>query len=145
MVPVDLSLLELAPVSFANEKWVAAGKPCLRQSCGHPHVDHIPGEAIECNQCDCLKFVGLADPDDCRCNRHHRLQRSERAESDRVNAAIVGLVIADALALLSAEHSAVVRRSYCPGWSTAQVAESTLTSRLPSAVRTPQAQPTFSW
>lgn len=57
----------------------------------------------------------------------------------------VGLVIADALALLSAEHSAVVLRSYCAGWSTAQDAESTLTSRVPWAVRTPQAKPTFSW
>jgi hypothetical protein len=43
-MPVDLSLLDLAPVqpreapvSFTYEKWVAAGKPCLRQSCGHPH------------------------------------------------------------------------------------------------------------
>lgn len=51
-MPVDLSLLDLAPVqpreapvSFTYERWVAAGKPCLRQSCGHPHavppgVDH---------------------------------------------------------------------------------------------------------
>jgi hypothetical protein len=66
MMPVDLSLLELAPVqpkeapvSFAYEEWVAAGKPCLRQSRGHHHADHIPSEAMECNQCDCLRFVGL--------------------------------------------------------------------------------------
>lgn len=75
MVPVDLSLTKLspvqpieAPVSFAYEKWVAAGKPCLHQSCGHHHADHIPSEAMECNQCDCLLFVGFADPDDCRCH-----------------------------------------------------------------------------
>jgi hypothetical protein len=77
MVPVDLSLTELAPVqpieapvSFAYEKWVAAGKPCLRQSCGHHHADHIPSEAMECNQCDCLRFVGFADHDDCRCRSY---------------------------------------------------------------------------
>ncbi|MDT7765966.1 MAG: hypothetical protein QOC63_5386, partial [Mycobacterium sp.] len=34
MVPVDLSLLEPAPVSFA-------GKLCLRQSCGHHLADHM--------------------------------------------------------------------------------------------------------
>jgi hypothetical protein len=69
MMPVDLSLLALAPVqprdapvSFAYEEWVTAGKPCLRQSCGHHHADHIPSEAMECNQCDCLRFVGFADP-----------------------------------------------------------------------------------
>lgn len=49
MLPVELSLLELAPVQpseapvrFAYKKWVAAGKPCLRQNCGHPHAVHIP-------------------------------------------------------------------------------------------------------
>jgi hypothetical protein len=56
-------------VSFTYEKWVAAGKPCLRQSCGHPHADHIPSEAMECDQCDCLRLVGFAHPDDCRCGR----------------------------------------------------------------------------
>lgn len=62
---IDLSVLEPAPVetteapvSFAYEKWVAAGKPCLRQSCGHRHADHIPSEAMECDRCDCLGFVG---------------------------------------------------------------------------------------
>jgi len=75
MVPIDLSLLELAPVrpsetplSVAYEKWVGADKPCLRQSCGHPHADHIPSEAMECNQCDCPRFVGFAQPDDRRCH-----------------------------------------------------------------------------
>ena len=75
MMAVDLSLLEPAPVqpgeapvSFVYEKWVAAGNPCLRQSCGHPHADHIPSEALECNQCDCLRFVGFAQPDDRRCH-----------------------------------------------------------------------------
>jgi hypothetical protein len=66
MMPVDLWLLELtpvqpwgAPVSFAYEQWVAAGKPCLRQSRGRPHADHIPNEAMDCDQCDCL---GLRAP-----------------------------------------------------------------------------------
>jgi hypothetical protein len=127
MVPVDLSLTELAPVrpreapvSFAHEKWVAAGRPSLRQSCGHHHGDHIPSEAMECNQCDCLRFVGFADPDDCRCHRYHRHHR------------------------LSAEHSAVVHRSY-----DLPIAHSTVMSRLHLAVRalwlSLQAQPTFSW
>src|SRR5258705_8929102 len=78
MLPVELSLLELAPVRFAYRKWVAAGKPCLRQSCGHPHAVHIPSGATECDQCDCARFVGLTHPDDCRCGRrhhHHRLKR----------------------------------------------------------------------
>jgi len=165
MVAVDLSLLELAPVrpseaphSVVYEKWVGAGKPCLHQSCGHPHADHIPSEAMECDQCDCLRFVRLAHRDDCRCAhryRHHRLQRSERAGSDRVNAAIVGLVIADALAQLSAEHTAAARRSYYLGWSTAQIAddlhpaEGTAMSRLHSVARalrlSLQTQPTLSW
>jgi RNA polymerase sigma factor (sigma-70 family) len=164
-MPVDLSLLRLArvqpreaPVSFAHKKWVAAGKPCLRQNCEHPHADHIPSEAMECGRCDCLRFVGLAHPDDGRCgrrHRYHRLQRSERAGSDRVNAAIVRLVIADALAQLSAEHRAVIARSYYLGWTTAQIgrdlqiAESTVKSRLHFAVRalrlSLQTQPTFSW
>lgn len=34
-------------MSITYEKWVAAGKPCLRQSRGHPHADHIPSEAME--------------------------------------------------------------------------------------------------
>ena len=76
MVAVDLSLREPAPeqpreapVSLGFEKWAAAaGKPCLRQSCGHPHADHIPSEAMECNQCDCPRFVGFAQPDDRRCH-----------------------------------------------------------------------------
>jgi hypothetical protein len=58
-----------------------------------------------------------------------------------VNAALVRLLIADALAQLSAEHRAVVRRSYYLGWTTAQIAddldigESTVKSRLHFALR----------
>jgi Sigma-70 region 2 len=55
-------------VSLDFEKWAAAGKPCLRQSCGHPHADHIPSEAMECDQCDCLRFIGFTQPDDRRCH-----------------------------------------------------------------------------
>jgi hypothetical protein len=51
-------------MSTTHEDWVAAGKPCLRQACGHRRGDHIPSEAMECNACDCLGFVGLAHPDD---------------------------------------------------------------------------------
>jgi RNA polymerase sigma-70 factor (ECF subfamily) len=72
-----------------------------------------------------------------------------------VNAAIVRLRVADALAQLSAEHRAVVARGYYLGWTTAQIgnvlqiAESTVTSRLHFAVRalrlSLQTQPTLSW
>jgi hypothetical protein len=46
------------------EEWVAAGKPCTRTSCGHCHCDHIPSEAMACDSCDCLGFVGFAPPGD---------------------------------------------------------------------------------
>jgi RNA polymerase sigma-70 factor, ECF subfamily len=51
------------------------------------------------------------------------------------------LLIADALAQLSPEHRAVIRRSYYQGWTTAQIAddiqiaEGTVKSRLHYAVR----------
>ena len=51
------------------------------------------------------------------------------------------LLLADALARLSAEHLAVVRRSYYHGWTTTQVAadldiaDSTVKSRLHYAMR----------
>jgi hypothetical protein len=64
-MPIALSLLDLAqvqpreaPACFTYDEWVAAGQPCLRQSCGHPHADHIPSEDMECNRCQCLRFVG---------------------------------------------------------------------------------------
>jgi DNA-directed RNA polymerase specialized sigma24 family protein len=69
-----------------------------------------------------------------------------------VNNARVRLLIADALAQLSAEHRAVVRRSYYLGWTTAQIAddlqiaECTVKLRLHFALRalrfTLQRQPT---
>jgi hypothetical protein len=78
MVPVHLSLIDLPrlqPFTAAAEvyppadvmtveDWVAAGKPCMRNSCGHRHCDHIPSEAMECDSCDCLGFVGFAHPRD---------------------------------------------------------------------------------
>ncbi|MCW2649878.1 MAG: hypothetical protein JWR32_854 [Mycobacterium sp.] len=51
-------------MSTTYEDWVAAGKPCLRQSCGHRRGDHIPSEDMECDECDCLAFVGFAHPYD---------------------------------------------------------------------------------
>ena len=51
------------------------------------------------------------------------------------------LLIADAMAQLSAEHRAVIERSYYRGWTTAQIAadldiaEGTVKSRLHYAVR----------
>jgi hypothetical protein len=53
-----------APTSTNHESWVAAGKPCLRQNCGHDRGSHIPSEGMECSECDCLGFVGFAHPDD---------------------------------------------------------------------------------
>jgi RNA polymerase sigma-70 factor, ECF subfamily len=58
-----------------------------------------------------------------------------------MNAALVRLLVTDALAQLSAEHRAVIRRSYYMRWTTAQIAddlhiaESTVKSRLHFALR----------
>ncbi len=46
-----------APTSTTYESWVAGGKPCLRQSCGHDRGSHIPSEGMECSECDCLGFL----------------------------------------------------------------------------------------
>jgi RNA polymerase sigma-70 factor (ECF subfamily) len=66
---------------------------------------------------------------------------TERAGPDEVNAALDRQLIGDALAQLSPEHRAVVRRSYDLGWTTAriaddlQIAEGTVKSRLHYALR----------
>ncbi len=66
---------------------------------------------------------------------------AQRAAPDEVNVALDRLLIGDAMAQLSAEHRAVIRRSYCLGWSTSQIAgdlgiaEGTVKSRLHYAVR----------
>jgi RNA polymerase sigma-70 factor, ECF subfamily len=65
----------------------------------------------------------------------------ERAAPDEVNTALDRLLISDAMAQLSPEHRAVIRRSYYLGWSTAQIAEDldiaegTVKSRLHYAIR----------
>jgi RNA polymerase sigma-70 factor, ECF subfamily len=65
----------------------------------------------------------------------------ERSTPDEVNAALDRMLIGDAMAQLSAEHRAVVERSYYRGWTTAQIAadlgiaEGTVKSRLHYAVR----------
>ncbi|HEX7323594.1 MAG TPA: sigma-70 family RNA polymerase sigma factor [Mycobacterium sp.] len=65
----------------------------------------------------------------------------ERPGPDEVASALDRMLISDALLQLSAEHRAVVRRSYCQGWSTAQIAadlgiaEGTVKSRLHYALR----------
>jgi RNA polymerase sigma-70 factor, ECF subfamily len=65
----------------------------------------------------------------------------EPAGPDQVNAALDRMLIGDALAQLSAEHQAVISRSYYKGWTTAQIAadlgiaEGTVKSRLHYAVR----------
>lgn len=67
---------------------------------------------------------------------------AEGAGRDEVNAALDRLVLGDALAQLSDEHRAVIRRSYYLGWTTSQIAadlqipEGTVKSRLHYAVRT---------
>jgi RNA polymerase sigma-70 factor (ECF subfamily) len=58
-----------------------------------------------------------------------------------VNAALDGLLIADAMTQLSSEHRAVIERSYYRGWTTGQVAadlqiaQGTVKSRLHYGVR----------
>src|ERR1700737_4126744 len=65
----------------------------------------------------------------------------EQASPDEVNSALDRLLIGEALAQLSPDHRAVVRRSYYLGWTTSQiaddlgVAEGTVKSRLHYAVR----------
>src|SRR3984885_12152379 len=65
----------------------------------------------------------------------------EQSTPDEVNSALDKLLIADAMAQLSAEHRAVIERSYYRGWTTAQIAadlgiaEGTVKSRLHYAVR----------
>ena len=65
----------------------------------------------------------------------------EQSTPDEVNAALDRLLMADAMAQLSAEHRAVVERSYYRGWTTAQIAadldiaEGTVKSRLHYALR----------
>ena len=65
----------------------------------------------------------------------------ESAGPDEVNTALDRLLITDAMAQLSPEHRAVIRRSYYLGWSTTQIAEDldiaegTVKSRLHYAIR----------
>ncbi len=65
----------------------------------------------------------------------------EQSGPDEVNAALDRLLLGDAIAQLSADHRAVIRRSYYLGWTTAriaedlQIAEGTVKSRLHYAVR----------
>jgi RNA polymerase sigma-70 factor (ECF subfamily) len=65
----------------------------------------------------------------------------ERAGPDEVDAALDQMLIGEALARLSAEHRAVIWRSYYRGWTSAQIAddvqiaEGTVKSRLHYAVR----------
>jgi len=86
--------------------------------------------------------------DDRRSARHRNVVGSldeegapEQSTPDEVNAALDRLLIADAMAQLSAEHRAVIERSYYRGWTTAQIAadldiaEGTAKSRLHYAVR----------
>jgi len=66
----------------------------------------------------------------------------DRAEPEEVNAAVDRLLLGDALAQLSADHRAVVRRAYYQGCTTAQmaadldIAEGTVRLRLHDALRT---------
>jgi len=53
-----------APTIATYKSWVAAGKPCLRRSCGHHRGSHIASEGMECSECDCPGFVDFAHPDD---------------------------------------------------------------------------------
>jgi hypothetical protein len=83
--PIDLLWMDhrliWAPTSTTYETWVAAGKPCLRQNCGHHHGNHIPSEAMECNECDCLGFVGFAHSDEIRSFRRASLIQTIRGHT----------------------------------------------------------------
>ena len=65
----------------------------------------------------------------------------EATGPDEVNTALDRLLLGDAMAQLSQDHRAVIRRSYYLGWTTAQIAddlqiaEGTVKSRLHYAVR----------
>jgi RNA polymerase sigma-70 factor (ECF subfamily) len=65
----------------------------------------------------------------------------EQASPDEVNAALDRMLVGEALAQLSPDHRAVIRRSYYLGWTTTQIAddlgiaEGTVKSRLHYAVR----------
>ena len=65
----------------------------------------------------------------------------ERSTPDEVDSTLDKMLIADAMAQMSADHRAVVERSYYRGWTTAQIAadldiaEGTVKSRLHYAVR----------
>jgi RNA polymerase sigma-70 factor (ECF subfamily) len=65
----------------------------------------------------------------------------EDTSPNEVDSALDRLLIGDAMAQLSADHRAVIKRSYYLGWSTAQIAadldiaEGTVKSRLHYAVR----------
>ena len=69
------------------------------------------------------------------------MKEPENTGPDEVNTALDRLLLGDALAQLSTEHRAVIRRSYYLGWTTAQIAEDlqiaegTVKSRLHYAVR----------
>jgi RNA polymerase sigma-70 factor, ECF subfamily len=65
----------------------------------------------------------------------------EQPSPDEVNSALNRMLVGDALAQLSPDHRAVIRRSYYLGWTTTQIAddlgiaEGTVKSRLHYAVR----------
>jgi RNA polymerase sigma-70 factor (ECF subfamily) len=65
----------------------------------------------------------------------------ERGDPDELKAARLRRMIADALGRLSAEHRALISRSYYLGWTTTQIAddlhiaESSVKSRLHVALR----------
>jgi RNA polymerase sigma-70 factor (ECF subfamily) len=65
----------------------------------------------------------------------------DHAGPDEVNAALDRMVLSTALSQLSAEHRAVIRRSYYEGWTSAQIAtdlgipEGTVRSRIHYAMR----------
>jgi RNA polymerase sigma-70 factor, ECF subfamily len=69
------------------------------------------------------------------------IDEPEKPGPDEVNVALDRLLVGDALAQLSEDHRAVIRRSYYLGWTTAQIAadlqiaEGTVKSRLHYAVR----------
>jgi RNA polymerase sigma-70 factor, ECF subfamily len=68
-------------------------------------------------------------------------QTADRAAPDEVETALDRMLLGEAIAQLSEEHRAVIRRAYYQGWSTAQIAadvhiaEGTVKSRLHYGMR----------
>jgi hypothetical protein len=70
-----------ATTNTPYEGWVAAGKPCLRQNCGHNRGSHIPSEGMECSDATAW---GCRLRSSWRFGGHTRHQKPETSENGAV-------------------------------------------------------------